>query len=312
MQYAGYAAVTWAIYKLSTMLYGIIFPFLLATPRDLKALAGARWAVVTGSTDGIGKAYAFELAHKGFDLVLVSRTQSKLDTTAEEIKQKHSGITIKTIAFDFSETKLDVYQKRLLDELEKLEIGVLINNVGLSYEYPERLDRVDGGLERVINVNVVNTLPPTILSAMVLKQMAKRNCGIIVNISSSAAYHPLFYWSIYSASKQYINQLSTILRKEYADTNIIIQTVCPMMVATKMAKVRKTSLLVPSATTFARSAVRTIGLVDETTGCLSHEIQCNVAFGLVPKMIVDKLVEKNSRMTRAKAIKKRDEAQKAE
>lgn len=81
--------------------------------------------VVTGSTDGIGKAYAFELASKGFDLVLISRTQEKLDATADEIKQQHSDIEIKTIAFDFSNPNLSEYKQRVLSQLEKLEIGVL-------------------------------------------------------------------------------------------------------------------------------------------------------------------------------------------
>ena len=75
-------------------------------------------------SDGIGKGYAFELAHKGFDLILVSRTQQKLDSTAEEIKKKH-GVEVRTIAFDFTATELDVYEKKLLSELAKYEIGVL-------------------------------------------------------------------------------------------------------------------------------------------------------------------------------------------
>jgi len=292
-------------YRLLVALYHILYPYLLGTPKNLKSLAGARWAVITGSTDGIGKAYAVELASKGFDLVLISRTQSKLDTTAEEIKQQHE-VEIKTIAFDFSNPSLSEYQSKILNQLQDLEVGVLINNVGLSYEYPERLDRLDGGLQRTTDITVINTLPATILSAAVLQQMVTRNKGVIVNVSSSAAYHPLFYWAIYSATKQYVNWLSSILRKEYASTNIVIQTVCPMMVATKMSKVRKSSLFVPTATQFARSAVKSIGLIDETTGCLVHEAQCAVVFGLIPKFIVDKFMNQTSLITRSKALKKKE------
>lgn len=74
--------------------------------------------------------------------------------------------------------------------------------MGLSYEYPERLDKIEGGLQRVADITVINTLPTTVLSAYVLKQMSERNNrGILVNISSSASYHPLFFWAIYSATK---------------------------------------------------------------------------------------------------------------
>lgn len=107
--------------------------------------------------------------------------------------------------------------------------------------------------------------------------------------------------------QKYVNWLSAILRKEYGSTGITIQTVCPMMVATKMSKVRKSSLFVPTAQQFARSAVNSIGLVDETTGCLIHEAQCTVLFGLLPKFIVDKFANQNSIATRSRALKKKNE-----
>lgn len=78
---------------------------------------------------------------------------------------------------------------------------ILVNNVGLSYNFPERLDRIEGGLKLVTDITVVNTVPTTLLTTYVLKQMAARKNGIIVNVASSAAYFPLFYWAVYSATK---------------------------------------------------------------------------------------------------------------
>lgn len=103
------------------------------------------------------------------------------------------------------------------------------------YEYPDNFVDIDGGLERLVNVTIVNILPMTILSYTILNQMVKRNKGIIVNVSSCSAYHEFRYLAAYSASKKYVNWLSTILRKEYSHTDIIIQNICPMYVATKMA-----------------------------------------------------------------------------
>jgi short-subunit dehydrogenase len=65
------------------------------------------------------------LARKGFDLILISRTQSKLDDTSEEIKQKYADVQIKTIVFDFTNANLADYQSKVLNQLEKLEIGIL-------------------------------------------------------------------------------------------------------------------------------------------------------------------------------------------
>jgi len=304
----GYATVAYLLYKVAMALYAIVFPYLYAVPQNILVLAGAKWAVVTGSTDGIGKAYAFELAKKGFDIVLISRTADKLKQVAKEIQEKTPTAQVKTIAFDFTNANLADYQQKIFSELDQLEVGVLVNNVGLSYEYPERLDRLEGGLQRVTDITVINTVPTTVLCAHVLAQMAQRRRGLVINVASSAAYHPLFYWAIYSATKKYVCWLSTILRKEYADLGVTIQTVCPMMVATKMSKVRKTSFFTPGPEQFVKAAVRSIGHVNETTGCLPHQIQAEVFFGWVPDFLLNKLTMDNSLQTRSRALKKKEQA----
>lgn len=303
-------ALACIVSKLLKTFVNIVYPYLFAVPQNILVLAGSRWAVVTGSTDGIGKAYAFELAKKGFDLVLISRTQSKLDTVAEEIKEKHSNVQIKTIAFDFTNANLHDYEEAILSELGQIEVGVLVNNVGMGYEYPERLDRLEGGLKRVTDITVINTVPATVLCAFVLKQMAERKSGIVINVASSASYYPLCYWAIYSATKKYVLWLSEILRKEYGNSGITIQTVCPMMVATKMSKVRKTSFFTPSPEKFAAEAVRSIGHIEETTGCLAHQIQAEIFFNFLPSFLVNKLTTDNSKNIRARALKKKENAAK--
>ena len=124
-----YSALSYVIYRLVWAIYTIVYPFFVATPPDLHKLAGAKWAVVTGSTDGIGKAYAFELARKGFNMLLISRTQSKLDATKDEIKKEHKNVEVETISYDFSNANLNDYKKEVLAAIEKKEIGIL----GKSY-----------------------------------------------------------------------------------------------------------------------------------------------------------------------------------
>jgi len=307
---AGYVLLTRLVLKAFTYLYDIIFPYHFAVPQNLQVLAGAKWAVVTGSTDGIGKAYAYELAKKNFNLVLISRTASKLDEMANEVHQKYSSIQIKTIQFDFTSANIEEYESKIFSVLNELEVGILVNNVGMSYEYPERLDNVDGGTKRIMDITVINTVPTTVLSAYILKQMSERNRGVVINLASAASYHTLFYWAVYSATKKYVCWLSSIMRKEYANTGIVIQTVCPMMVATKMAKVRKTSFFTPSPEKFAKEAIRSIGLIDETTGCTSHQIQAEVFFKWIPDFIINKITTDNSIQTRKRALKKKEEVKK--
>jgi len=307
----GWAALAFLFYKVGRILFNVVYPYLIAAPKNLRELAGAKWAVVTGSTDGIGKAYAFELAKRGFNLVLISRTPKKLEDVANEIKEKHSDVQIKNIPFDFTNASLADYESTILSELNKLEVGVLINNVGMSYEYPDRLHKIDGGLKRIADITVINTVPTTVLTAAVLKQMSERNKGVVVNISSSAAYYPLTFWAIYTATKKYVTWISEVLRKEYADTGITIQTICPMMVATNMSKVKRASFFTPNPEQYAKAAIRTIGNVDETTGYLSHQIQASFLWN-IPAILLEKLTSDNSVATRKRALKKKEASAKSE
>jgi len=279
---------------------------LFAVPQNLAVLAGAKWACITGSTDGIGKAYAFELAKKNFNIILISRNAEKLNEVADELIRKFDQIQVKTIAFDFTNANLADYEATIFSVLNQLEVGLLVNNVGMSYEYPERLDMIDGGIKRVSDITIINTLPATFLSTFVLKQMVTRNRGIIINVASAASYHTMFYWAIYSATKKYICWLSSIMRKEYANTGIIIQTVCPMLVATKLSKVRKSSFFTPSPEQFAKQAIRSTGLVDETTGCISHQIQAELIFQWIPNFVINKMMMDHSLQTRKRALKKKE------
>ena len=111
--FLGWSTLAYFLYKLIRNFYNILYPFVIATPNDLKQLAGANWAgifytfllnfqrkfflVVTGSTDGIGKAYALELASRGFNIVLVSRTQSRLDDVKQDILRKSPNVEVRTI-----------------------------------------------------------------------------------------------------------------------------------------------------------------------------------------------------------------------
>lgn len=86
----------------------------------LNVATQGRWAVVTGATDGIGKAYAEALASRGLDVLLVSRSQDKLDQVAIEIKQRF-GVEVRTLEADLTQGQT-VYSK-IATSVEELEVG---------------------------------------------------------------------------------------------------------------------------------------------------------------------------------------------
>ncbi|XP_049806956.1 inactive hydroxysteroid dehydrogenase-like protein 1 [Schistocerca nitens] len=231
-----------------------------------------QWAVVTGSTDGIGKAYALELARRGLNIVLISRNQQKLDGVAKEIESKFS-VRTKTISVDFSKGKavFDIIEY----ELKDIPIGILVNNVGRMYTYPMYLTEVpEQELWDIVNINIGAT---TLMTRLVLPQMQQRRRGAIINVSSGSELQPLPLMTVYAASKVFVKSFSDALRYEYSQYGITIQHLSPLFVNTKMNafshRLQSTNLFVPDATTYARNAVNTLGRLNSTTGYWAHGIQ---------------------------------------
>ncbi|CAL8375050.1 unnamed protein product, partial [Arctogadus glacialis] len=178
-----------------------------------------KWAVVTGATDGIGKSYAEELARRGFSMMLISRSQDKLDDVAKSLEHQFK-VETRTIAVDFGRS--DIYEK--IDAgLAGLEIGVLVNNVGVSYSYPEyylHIPDLDNFITYMINVNITSVCQMT---RLVLPRMAERSKGVILNISSASGMYPVPLLTVYSASKAFVDFFSRGLQEEYRRQGIIIQ-----------------------------------------------------------------------------------------
>ncbi|KAM8946717.1 inactive hydroxysteroid dehydrogenase-like protein 1 [Pelodytes ibericus] len=238
------------------------------------------WAVVTGATDGIGKAYAEELANHGMNIILISRNPEKLQRVSEDIARTY-GVKTRFIVADFSEGR-EVYSA-IKDGLEDVDVAVLVNNAGVLYDCPQYVaDVPEDRLWEIINVNIAAV---TMMVRIVLPGMVQRKKGAIINVSSGSASVLWPYFSVYSATKAFVDYFSQALHYEYASKGIFIQNLIPLFVATNMISpmnsyLLRESLLVPSAKDYGRQAVRTIGVSRRTTGYWSHAIQHRLMISL--------------------------------
>ena len=185
--------------KISVTFLNWVYVNFLRPPKNLKKHYGS-WALVTGPTDGIGKGFAFQLARAGLNLVLVGRNPEKLNDVSDSIQAKYGKTQIKNVVVDFS-GDLSEGIKRISEAIEGLDVGVLVNNVGVSYPYARFFHEVDEELlKNLIQINVVGT---TKVTQAVLPGMLKRKRGAIVNIGSGAAIvipsDPLY--AVYAATK---------------------------------------------------------------------------------------------------------------
>ena len=140
----------------------------------------------------------------------------------------NGSIEVKTIAADFTKGK-SIYTK-IRAELEQLEIGILVNNVGMSIGLdPFHKTKDELKLNEIINCNCLSMVR---MSHIVLPKMVESRRGIIVNIGSIGSAVPFLNDSIYGATKQFVNKLSLDIAAEVMQYGVLIQTVHPGYVYT--------------------------------------------------------------------------------
>lgn len=156
------------------------------------------------------------------------------------------------------------------------EIGVLVNNVGLSYPHPELfldLPFKDKIYTSIINCNVYAI---TKMCLLVMPGMVERKRGLVINLSSTAAEIPSPMLTVYGATKSYVTKFSADLAAEYQKYGIVVQCLMPGYVATKMSKIRKSTWMSPSPKDYVKSAVRYIGVEESSTGYFPHALLLGV------------------------------------
>ncbi|KAI5934134.1 17-beta-hydroxysteroid dehydrogenase type 3 [Manis javanica] len=238
-----------------------------------------QWAVITGAGDGIGKAYSFELARQGLNVVLISRTLEKLQAVAAEI-ERSTGSSVKIIQADF--TKGNIYG-HIKEKLEGLEIGILVNNVGMLPNFlPSCFLNTSEEIQSLIHCNITAGVKMT---QLILKHMESRRKGLILNISSGVALFPWPQYSLYSASKAFVRTFSKALQAEYKAKGIIIQVLTPYAVSTPMTKHLTTNVVTKTADEFVKESLTYVTTGDEICGCLAHELLASV-LNLIPSWAI--------------------------
>jgi len=151
-------------------------------------------------------------------------------------------------------------------------VGVLVNNVGMSYVHPEFLANIpDGGAfcTRLMHCNILSVTGMTLL---LLPKMVEKRKGLILNVSSASAVLPTPLLSMYSSSKAFVEKFSRDLALETQHFGVTVQCVLPGFVATNMTRF-KSSLTVPSPRQFVRCSMNTLGLEVSSPGYWVHKVQ---------------------------------------
>ena len=184
-------------------------------------------AVVTGGSEGIGRAIARRLAGRGKRLLLVARSAEALATTATGIRTEHAT-EVETLALDLTAADATA---TLAAELARRawHVDLLVNNAGIGY--CGDFDAASpADLERLLALDVA---APSRLMHLVLPGMRERRRGGILNIASLGGYVPGPYQAAYYASKAYLLSLSEAVAAEAHRDGVRVTAVAPGPVATQ-------------------------------------------------------------------------------
>ncbi|KAJ2062943.1 hypothetical protein GGI17_002109 [Coemansia sp. S146] len=213
------------------------------------------WAVVTGCTDGIGKEIALQLGDMGYNLLLLSRTQSKLNDVEQQLILK--DVMVESYAVDFSKATKDDWAHISTMVMSK-DVGVLVNNVGVCH--PAIISFMEESPEvckQMVNVNITTTMNMT---RLVVPQMRQRKNGLILNIGSWTAMKGMPFLPVYAGTKGFVKTFSQSLAFELEPEGITVEHIFSFWVRSKMSGYKTSSVSIPSPRVYARHVLTHIGL----------------------------------------------------
>lgn len=187
-------------------------------------------AIVTGSSQGIGKSIAQGLAEQGAKVVVSSRKQESVDAVAAEFKA--DGYEAVGIQCHIGDTQQR--QALITKTIEQYgRIDILVNNAAINPYYGPLEGSDEAVFDKIMEVNVK---APWLLSNLALPHMKEKGGGSIINISSVEGLRPGFGLGLYSATKSALIMLTKNQAKEWGRYGVRANVLCPGLIKTKFSQ----------------------------------------------------------------------------
>ncbi|MCL2563727.1 MAG: SDR family oxidoreductase [Oscillospiraceae bacterium] len=190
-------------------------------------------ALITGSTSGIGKAFADKLASEGYNLILVSLDAEKLRIQSGMLAEKYD-ITVSIVSLDLAKPGA---AERVFDAVSEmgLSVQVLINNAGFA----EAGHFLETDMQKEAEMVHLHAIFTTEMMKLFLPGMVENGYGRVCNLGSIASYISCPYEAVYAATKAYILSVSKAIGAELKGSGVSITTLCPGATETAFAEKAK-------------------------------------------------------------------------
>lgn len=178
-------------------------------------------ALITGASGGIGKEFAELFAKEGYGLVLVARSEKRLNDLAKDFRKKYK-VKVAVLVQDLSKPRAAL---KVYNEIKKKRISVdtLVNNAGFG----DSALFGDEDLKTVTEMIHLNITALTELTSLFLKDMKAKKVGQILNVASTAAFQPVPNMAVYAATKAFVLHFTEALHHELRDSDIKVSALCP-------------------------------------------------------------------------------------
>jgi NAD(P)-dependent dehydrogenase (short-subunit alcohol dehydrogenase family) len=193
-------------------------------------------AVVTGASRGIGRAVAFELAVRGFEVVATMRDPSAGDGLADEAREAEGRLRVR---------QMDVTRSDTIELPD--EIRVLVNNAGVEREH---LPLEETPLELWRDMFETNLFGLVEVTRQAIPRLRAAGGGVICNIGSSSILAPVPFYAAYRASKASVSALSMTLRAELAPQGIRVVEIMPGPIDSDMLRHSQETDIRPAGATY--------------------------------------------------------------
>ncbi|MGK6351543.1 SDR family NAD(P)-dependent oxidoreductase [Parapedobacter sp. DT-150] len=177
------------------------------------------YALITGASQGLGKAFALELANRQINTILVSLPGEGIDFIAAQV----TALGVEAHCYETDLTSKENIVALAAWTNERFPLSILINNAGCGGTQSFQDVTVDY-LDRIIQLNVKAT---SLLTHQLLPNLMKRDKAYVLNVGSVAAYSPIGYKTVYPASKAFVYSFTRGLYQEFADSNVFFSIVNP-------------------------------------------------------------------------------------
>jgi uncharacterized protein len=190
----------------------------------------SKTVLITGASSGIGYELAYLCAAKKMDLVLIARSENKLQVMAGEMQQQF-GVKVYVLALDLSNYHhaQDAFN---WCQQQGIVVDYLVNNAGFG-DFGFFHERDWTKQEQMINLNITTL---TYLTHLFLPGMILRKSGRIMNVASTASFVPGPLMSVYYATKAFVLSFSEALGEELKDKGVTVTALCPGATESGFAK----------------------------------------------------------------------------